>query len=145
MLDVESYLPYEGKAVLKVKTSCRLSVRIPRWIDIGKVRIVMNGNDVPVERLSRYITIRNAAPGENYTILFPVTERTFEYTVNKNTPVEDSYRCVFRGSTLVEISGGRAPEVYNLPIYQGRAGLRSDTAPMKKKTIFIADRSFGNW
>ena len=32
-LDVDSYLPYEGKMVIRNKTCERVSIRIPSWVD----------------------------------------------------------------------------------------------------------------
>ena len=42
-LDVDSYLPYEGKAVIKNKTAQRISIRIPSWIDRRSLRLDVNG------------------------------------------------------------------------------------------------------
>jgi len=38
-LDIDSYLPYEGKVVIHNKTATDLSVRIPRWVDRSAVEV----------------------------------------------------------------------------------------------------------
>jgi len=145
-VDVSSHLPYEGRVVISVKKPCRVSVRIPRWVDYRSVEIRTNGGVmVNAERLGRHMTIRNLSAGDVLTVTFPVNERSYSYTVNKGTQIEESYDCVFRGSTLVSIKGGPEPRFNDFPIYRNRELLRIDKAPMKKVTRFIADRRFAEW
>ncbi len=42
-LDVNSYLPYEGKVTLHNKTARRVSVRVPNWVDKLMVECRLNG------------------------------------------------------------------------------------------------------
>ena len=43
VLDIDSYLPYEGKVVIKNKTAKKLVVRIPRWVDRRSLNSTRNG------------------------------------------------------------------------------------------------------
>jgi hypothetical protein len=144
-VDVHSHLPHEGRVVIAVKVPCRVSVRIPRWIDIGTVALRVNGTDRSAERLGRYLTVRHLAPGEFLTVTFLVTERADSYVINKGTPVEETYDCVFRGSTLVSIRGGPERKAGDFPIYRGREALRTGRVPLKHVTRFVADRQFTAW
>lgn len=38
MPDVESFLPYEGKVLIRIKKPCRLAIRLPRWADKNAAR-----------------------------------------------------------------------------------------------------------
>ena len=42
-LDMDSYLPYKGKVVIRNKAAKTLFVRIPRWVDKAKVQVEVNG------------------------------------------------------------------------------------------------------
>jgi hypothetical protein len=131
--------------VIAVKVPGRVSVRIPRWVDIGAVALRVNGTDRSAERLGRYLTVRNLSPGDALTVTFPIAENTYAYVINKGTPTEESYGCVFRGSTLVSICGGPALRANDFPLYRGREALRTDRAPLKQVTRFVADRQFAAW
>ena len=150
-LDVDSYLPYEGKAVLKNKTARSASVRIPRWADRAAVRATVNGAKRQPVWLGNYLMVRDLRPKDVVTIEFPVvttverwTEKTFETT----------YTCEFRGNTLVDISprgdrsrikvvamddGARYPLRAGFPLYQ-RDHMKASRAPMKTVERYVAPR-----
>ena len=144
-VDVHSHLPHEGRVVTAVKEPCRVSIRIPHWVNIGTVGVQVNGAARAAERLGRYLTVRDLVPGDKFTVTFPVGESAATYVINKGTPIEETYECVFRGSTLVALHGGPAAKANDFPIYRGREALRTDRAPMKRATRFVADRQFAAW
>jgi hypothetical protein len=144
-VDVHSHLPHEGRVVIAVKSPCRVSVRIPHWVRIETVSVQVNGAVRFAERLGRYLTVRDLVPGDKLTVTFPVGESTATYVINKGTPIEETYDCVFRGSTLVSLRGGPAARANDFPIYRGREALRTAQAPMKKARLFVADRQFTAW
>ncbi len=144
-VDVHSHLPHEGRVVIAVKSSCRVSIRIPRWVDIGAVEIRSNGSVTSPERLGRYLTVRNLSAGDKLTVTFSIHERPASYVINKGTPAEESYDCIFRGSTLVSIRGGPELKVGDFPIYRGRESMRTDQKPTIKVTRFVAERRFAEW
>jgi len=144
-VDVHSHLPHEGRVTISVKKPGRVSVRIPHWVRIETVGVQVNGAVHSAERLGRYLTVRDLVPGDKLTATFPVAESAATYVINKGTPIEETYECVFRGSTLVSLRGGPAAKVNDFPIYRGREALRTDQVPMKKATRFVADRQFTAW
>ena len=50
-LDLDSYLPYEGKLVIHNKTTRKLSVRIPAWLEMGRSSVGLTGGQpLPSQR-----------------------------------------------------------------------------------------------
>jgi len=104
-LDMDSYLPYEGKVVLRNKQAASVLVRIPYWVAHGKVKCFLNDREVrPAwagNRL-RFDRLRAAAgerPGSVIRIEFPVPAATERHTVQGKEHI-----LMFRGSTLVDLS-----------------------------------------
>jgi len=142
-VDVDSYLPYEGKVVVHAKTARRLFVRVPAWVARRELRLGVS--DRPREHLwvGNFLFVDGLKPGDQVVLEFPIRETTASYTVASRTQDERTYRCTFRGSTLVDISPrDESPTSY--PLYL-REHLRVDRAPMKTVTRFVADRNLLHW
>ena len=150
-LDVDSYLPYEGKAVLKIKTARSASVRIPRWADRRTVRCAVNGVERPTLWLGNYLLLRDLKPHDVATIEFPMVTTVERWT---EKTYETTYTCEFRGNTLVDISpredrprtlkchmddGSVLPCATGYPIYQ-RDHYKADKAPMKTVERYVSPR-----
>jgi len=150
-LDVDSYLPYEGKAVLKIKTARSASVRIPRWADRRAVRATVNGVERPNLWLGNYLLLRELRPNDVATIEFPMVATVERWT---EKTYETTYTCEFRGNTLVDISpredrprtlkcgmddGSVLPCATGYPIYR-RDHMKTDRAPMKTVERYVAPR-----
>jgi hypothetical protein len=143
LLDVESHLPYEGKVVFRNKAARRVAVRVPSWVSRRQIRADVAGQTRPSAWAGNYLLFENLQRGDLITLTFPVKETTARYTVNARTPAEQVYTCVFRGSTLVDISPrDQSPTSY--PLYQ-RQHLRTDKAPAKTVERFVASRSILHW
>jgi hypothetical protein len=159
LVDVDSYLPFEGKVVIKNKSARRISVRIPAWVDRRQLRahrrsgvpplpsnVSAESSGTPLQQLDwvgRYLIFDSLKPDDILTLQFPIKETTARYTANARTPQETIYTCVFRASTLVDISPrDEHPTTY--PFYL-RDELRRDKAPMKKTARFVADRLIRDW
>ena len=82
-------------------------------------------------------------PGDQIQLEFPIRERSAEYTASSRTKQEQTYKCTFRGSTLVDISP-RDPSPTSYPLYV-RQHLRRDKAPVKKISRFVAERTILQW
>jgi hypothetical protein len=102
-LDLDSYLPHQGKVTIKNKTAERILVRIPGWVSRGDVRSRMNSTPVEPIWANNYVLFENAKPGDEIEIAFPVIETTTTATLENR-----SYRLRFRGGTLVGFSSGPA-------------------------------------
>ncbi len=134
-VDIDSYLPYEGKVVIKNKAAREAFVRIPLWIDRSAVRCRLRNQEVSIAWLGNYLRFRDLKPDDVLTIQFPIAETKERWTIpisgaEKTSQVHD---CWFKGNTLIEMS---PPLVPGANEYQ-RTYYRKDKAPMKKVTRFV--------
>jgi len=150
-LDVDSHLPYEGKAVLKNKTARSASVRIPRWVNRAKVRCAVNGVERPNLWLGNYLLVRDLKPADVVTLEFPMPTTVERWT---DKTYETTYACEFRGNTLVDISpredrprmqkvmmddGASYPLQAGYPLYR-RGHMKAGKAPLKTVERYVAPR-----
>jgi hypothetical protein len=143
LIDVDSYLPYEGKVVIHNKGVRRLAVRIPSWVSRREVRAEVAGKVCSLNWVGNYLVFDNLQGSNLITLTFPIKETTARYTVNARTPAEQAYTCTFRGGTLVDISPrDQSPTSY--PFYQ-RQHLRQTKAPMKIVERFVAAKTISYW
>ncbi len=130
-VDVDSYLPYEGKVIRRNKAARALYMRIPYWVDKSAVRCDVNGAEVPTSWLGNYLLLLGLAAADAVTVQFPMVEATETYRVR-----DTRYRCHFRGNTLVDISPrSNAPTEY--PTYL-RNHYMTDRAPMKAVERYVS-------
>ena len=149
-VDIDSYLPYEGKVVLKNKKARQISVRIPMWADKKAVHCKVNNEERPLEWVGRYLLVSRVEPKDTVTITFPMVETTEKHT---ERTYEQTYTCHFKGNTMIDISP--RPEEFNwakissddgtwtelnkdmgYPMYQ-RDHMKASKAPMKKVTRYV--------
>jgi hypothetical protein len=143
LVDIHSYLPYEGKVIIHNKIARKVSIHIPWWIDTKVMRVEIEGHFCDLDWTGRYLTFTELSPGEVITLSFPIRENIFEYTVNAQSPQEKVFRCTLRGSTLVDISP-RDEAPTSIPLYV-REYMRTNTTPLKQVERFVADRIVRNW
>ncbi len=149
-MDIFSYIPYEGKVVLKNKTARTLALRIPGWVDASLVKCAVNGKGRNYELIGRYAVLDGLKPKDEIVFTFPLEEETATYTVvtqqqwtsdprvDKN-PLGGSiaYKCVFKGNTLVDFSP--RPDDRWYPTYQ-RDSYKQSKAPMVTAKRFVAEK-----
>ena len=131
-LDVDSYLPYEGKVVIRNKTARSIAVRVPSWADKKAVRGKVNAAMVSPRWVGNYLLFDKLSGSDVVTITFPMVGETVKYTM----PFDKEYTCTFKGSTLVDISP-RDTNPTGYPIYQ-RDHYRQDKAPMKQEARYVS-------
>ncbi len=163
-MDIDSYLPYQGKVVLKNKTAREALVRIPLWVDKKSVKCLVENKNIEPSWDGMYLRIRGLEPASVVTIEFPMVERTETRTVAETwgvphgwpvLPVGTVLRMRFRGNTVTEItppllgnstfadyqgkptSGPPCPSPYQFR----RAKLQSPTAPMVKVTRYVTTQT----
>lgn len=150
-LDLDSYLPYEGKVVIRNKTARKLAVRIPYWVDVAAVVAKINNAPVSPIWIGRYLLFDVLLSQDTVTITFPIQERTETYTLKWRQPEfwkestnpgsswqppqePTQFVCCFRGSTLVDIRP--RDQGLGYPLYL-RDALRSGPAPLKKVIRYL--------
>jgi hypothetical protein len=145
-LDLESYLPYEGKVVIHNKKARNLQVRIPGWVRLSDVRCYVNGGPALPAWNGRYAGLFDLPLTAEIRFEFPVNAET----VTMMIPAMNSrqYRGVmkntyqFKGSTCIgriedeSIFGSEYNwvKVYNRPQYH------LDTAPMIEVPYRVVER-----
>jgi len=150
-LVVDSSLPYEGKVLLKNKTSEQVSVRIPAWVDRGQLRCQVNEKTVVPPTVGNFIVFDGLKPNDAIKLEFPVKDETEHYTyrptgfANLQETNEDAgiiYTLRFRGNTLVDVSP-REDEGY-YPIYK-RDHYKQNQTPQREVTRYVAPRLIKWW
>ena len=140
-MDIDSYLPYEGKVVIKNKAAREAFVRIPLWVDRKAVRCKRGQKGLPKVWFGNYLRFDGLGPEDVISIQFPVVEAKEEWTspkVDRRIPGPDLqvHLCRFRGNTLVEITPPFAP---SSRLYRERPErYKSTEAPMKKVTRYVS-------
>jgi hypothetical protein len=139
-LDIDSYLPFEGKVVLKNKGSEEILVRMPLWVDRKAVRCSLGQKEIHPPWFNNSLRFRSLQPQDVLTLRFPMEVKTEEWTIprmdGKSGPDLQVYTCKFKGNTLTEIS---PPLIPNSPLYQ-RSYFLNTQAPMTKVTRFVTPR-----
>jgi hypothetical protein len=142
-VDVDSYLPYEGKVVLHNKAAREIWARLPIWVDKKQVSCRVRDKTVRPDWVGRYIRFEPVESNQAVTIEFPVAERTESWTAPPQgspilaelPPSGQRFTMKFRGNTLVELSPPLAPGSW---LYQQRPALYSaKQAPMKEVTRYV--------
>jgi len=142
-MDVDSYLPYEGKVVISNKTAREARIRIPLWADVKSVNASVNRQPVHQQWFGRYLRITDLKPGDSMTITFPMVERTERWTIPDvgGYPEREvamlASRCRFKGNTLVEMAP--KPESW-AGVFNHRGKYLADKAPMKTAVRYIYPR-----
>lgn len=132
-MDVDSYLPFEGKVVLHNKQARTALVRVPSWVDPGEIKSWVNGRATHPAQAGRFLVFDNLRPKDDVRLEFPVREEKDKYTIDGK-----EYAVTFRGSTLVDISP-RDTDPKDYPLYE-HLNFTADQAPMRTVNRFIADR-----
>ena len=132
-LDIDSYLPYEGKVVIKNKKAEQVSVRIPAWVNRNALKCRVGDRESPVVFAGNYLLVKGLSARDQVTLTFPVPEETVKFQWYGET-----YTAQLRGSTVVELSPRRqSADAYQIYL---RNGYKANTAPMKNVTRYVTDR-----
>jgi hypothetical protein len=135
-LDIHSYLPYEGKVVIRNKTANRISIRIPPWADHRRLECLLNGRAVSPTRVSHCIDLEGIRPRDVVELRFPMVEQVITRTAYTATPEETVYTIRMRGNTVMELAPqNESPNVY--PFYR-REFLQGNVAPLKTVTRYVS-------
>jgi hypothetical protein len=132
--DLHSYVPFEGKVVLKIKENCdRALVRMPEWVAAGSRQVAceVNGRGNSATWHGRYIDIGNAKPGDTITVQFPLPGRKVKETIG-----DLDYTLEIRGNTVISIDPpGRNGPLYERTYYRQPVKWRKADRFVPEKTI----------
>jgi hypothetical protein len=124
-VDVDSYLPAEGKVVLRIKDTTAVAVRMPEWCSHDDVMTTVDGNIRRVLSDGRFLRVGWLRPGDEVVLRFPVPERTVHRVLG-----ELPYALSMRGSNVVGIE----PKGTAMPLYEDQP-----TGTLIRKTRFVPD------
>lgn len=133
-MDVNSYLPYEGKVEILNKKATGVRVRIPNWVGKKMVRCSIQGNPVPAEWAGNYLVFSKVGMRDNIVIEFPMVEYTEIFKF-----MNAQYNCVFRGNTLIS-AAKKGEGAWNPPNREVYAG---NKAPVKNVIRYVAPALIG--
>jgi hypothetical protein len=125
-LDVHSYLPVQGRVVLKIKRAGRVAVRMPEWVTLGEVSAAVGREKADTHLEGRYVAIGGLKAGDEVELTFPVPERTLHRVLGRRP-----YKLTLRGSNVVAID----PSGVACPLYQ-----RQPTGKLVGKTCFVPSK-----
>ena len=132
-LDVDSYLPYEGKVIIRNKKARTLIIRIPGWVNREELRCFVNKKQIEPAFAGGQLVLPRGRKKAVVRIEFPLEEKASVYTHHGI-----KYTMTFRGSTLVKVTPDNDDDS-KMPIYQ-REHMRSGDTPMQTVTRFVADK-----
>jgi hypothetical protein len=165
-LDIDSYLPYEGKVVLKNKTAESMRLRIPNWVDKNRVRARGGRGKLKLSWQGHYLVIDRVLPREEIVVEFHVPESVEKHIIPSSArgtselfglsplPIEVDkipvsrtdwngiwYTCNFKGNTLVKIKPEQLPATLaqipgGVTALYQRDRYQSDRTPLIKKARF---------
>jgi hypothetical protein len=130
-LDLDSYLPYEGKVVVRNKTAKKLYLRIPLWADKRRIRGHVDGDEASLAWFGNYLVFDALDEGSVVVVEFPVASFRERYSIHGQ-----QFTCRFRGNTLVDISPRTEGAGY--PLYTKRDRYKARKAPMKKLSRYVS-------
>ncbi len=108
-LDIDSYLPYEGKVVIRNKTVKEAYVRMPLWVNKGAVHSSLSGNDLTnTTWFGQYLRVTGLKPQDILTIEFPMEERVEKWrkpaAVGAQPPFINDGKLVLSGPSTVFVN-----------------------------------------
>lgn len=138
-LDLDSWLPYEGRVVIRNKLASSVLVRLPSWVARDQVACFVDDQPVHPARTGAHLLFSDLKPrsGEraasSIRLEFPVST-----TTEKHTVCGREYTLTFRGATVVDIAPrDTTPGRYR---YYLRDELKRDQAPMRRIRRFVAEK-----
>jgi hypothetical protein len=150
-MDIDSYLPYEGKVVLKNKGAGEAFVRIPLWVDKKAVTCRIKKQPVNPAWFGNYLRFKDLKPSDEVTIQFPMVETVEKWTIPVIAPFQFAstdnrweftdgeqgvVTCRFKGNTLVEMTPRLSERGRTLYSHRGR--FLKGKAPVKKLTRYVS-------
>ncbi len=80
-IDVDSFLPYEGKVKVHIKQHNRIAVRIPGWVDLQAVKAEVNNRRARYDLNGRYLEFEMLNAGDEIAISFPIVSQVIKYHI----------------------------------------------------------------
>ena len=118
--DVNSFIPYDGRVDISLKTNCELEIRLPEWVSPEEAKGAINRAPIELTYSGRYARFGRVQRGDTATLTFPISERTVQAQIG-----DGSYGLTIKGNEVVDIQ----PPGLSYPFY-ARAPYRQSSAPL---------------
>jgi hypothetical protein len=126
-VEVNSFVPYEGKLEIRVHQAPTLYVRVPEGVDPNEVRAMLNNREKSPQREGAYVGFSGLTRDDVVTISVPLKKRT-----SKETVAGVEYALEWKGNTIVRMS----PKGTLAPLYQ-REDYLADRAPLGEVDYYV--------
>ena len=126
-VEVDSFLPYEGKLEVRVHQAPTVYVRVPEGVDPDEVRGMVNNREKSPQRAGAYMGFSGLRGGDVLTVSVPLKKRT-----TKETVAGVEYTLEWKGNTIV----GMSPKGTLAPLYQ-REDYLADRAPLGEVDYYV--------
>ncbi len=113
--DVNSYVPYEGRIDVVMKTACDVEIRIPEWVIPEEASCIVN--NIPRETVfqGRYVQVGSVDSGNVVSMRFPISERSVQTSIGGV-----SCTLIIKGNDVISIDpGGQWHPFYQREHYRG--------------------------
>jgi hypothetical protein len=155
-MDLISYLPYDGKVLIKNKSGKNINVRIPGWVSMGDMRVKVNGNFIVPDYAGRYVRLSGLDGNEQIEITFPQPRRSLKITIPYYNMrpwwCRASVTVNLLGSTVIgfeesgeENSQGAEPAMVKLYEYPGYYKKFRKGEYAEKETEYYAPKKIIRW
>lgn len=149
LVDVFSFLPYEGKLWLQNKGAKKIFIRKPGWAKHTRLRVKVNGHDSQPVWIGNRMMFDDLKGNEKIVIETTVSVETCEYILLNINAMKDShsrFRCEFKGHTAINVQRiGEVPESQRNWYKLFRRQLSGDIAPMKDPGDYLPPRKLIQW
>jgi hypothetical protein len=145
-MDIDSYLPFEGRVVLHNKTARTAIVRVPAWGNPAKFECRIERDASEHQPGMKTMKLKPAVLGHSLVIdgLQPRDRVVLEFALPTaeyvNTIAGKRYRLKFRGNTVVDIQPHLENPKTDYQLYQ-RQQLLGNKAPLHEVERFVADKT----
>jgi hypothetical protein len=141
-LDVDSWLPYEGRAVIRNKLARCVAIRLPYWVARDRVTCFIDDQPVRPASAGSHLLFSNLKPRSGTTAGSVIRlEFPLPTTTEKHAVLGHAYTLTFRGATVVDIAPRDATS--RRYRYYQRDDLKRDKTPTKTVERFVAERIIG--
>ncbi len=127
--DLDSYVPYEGRADLHIRVPCSLEVRIPEWVKPEETGCTVNGEARSLGWQGRYARVGPVKPKDAVTLTFPIAERMVKETIGGV-----DYTLAVKGNDVVLID----PPGRHYPFYRDKGRYRENKAQWVKRRRLVS-------
>ena len=151
-VDVWSWLPHQGKLVVRNKGRRRIGVRIPGWASRRDLRCTLDGQVAEPHWLGNRVVFDGLQGGEELALAVPVTVEKSRYTLanmnHRQRGGADEYDCEFKGNTLISLGkpsvdpGGKEMAGYRAV---RREHMRADGPPLVEMPEYVHPEKIIRW